>query len=81
MGKLYDQGNWLICVQGNEHPPVHVHVLHPDGRAVMGLDGSVLNRGVPAPVIAAAAAWVAANIEAIRAEWERMNNPPIRSQQ
>jgi len=79
MGKLHEQGNWLIRVQGNEHPPVHVHVLHPDGRAIIDLDGQVRNMGVPAAVIAAAAVWIADNAHAIRAEWARMNNPPSRS--
>ena len=80
MGKLHEQGNWLIRVHGNEHPPVHVHVLHPDGRAIIDVDGNVLNQGVPAQVIAAAAVWVAANVDAIRAEWARVGNPPVRSQ-
>ncbi len=78
MGKLYTASNWVIRVQGNEHPPVHVHVIHPDGKAVVHLDGTVLNRGVPAVVIAQAVAWVAANAETVRAEWARMNNPPVR---
>jgi len=78
MGRLYGTGNWLIKVQGHEHPPVHVHVLHPDGRAVIGMDGTVSNRGVPARVIAQAVAWVAANPDVIRAEWTRMHNPPAR---
>jgi len=56
MGKLYGTGNWIIKVQGHEHPPIHVHVLHPDGRAVIGIDGTVINRGVPAKVIAQAVA-------------------------
>jgi hypothetical protein len=79
MGKLYEQGNWLIKVYGGEHPPVHVHVLHPDGRAVIGLDGGVRNVRVPASVIVAATAWVAANADAIRAEWRLMNNPRARN--
>jgi len=78
MGKIYSASNWLIKVQGNEHPPVHVHVLHPDGRASIALDGSVLNHGVPPAVIAQALAWVAANTDAVVAEWQRMNNPPDR---
>jgi hypothetical protein len=78
MGKLYEQSNWLIRVQGNEHLPVHVHVLHPDGRAVIGLDGSMRNTGVPASVLAKAAAWVAVNADIVRAEWARMSNPPDR---
>jgi hypothetical protein len=78
MGKLHGEGRWLIRVQGNEHPPVHVHVIHPDGKAVVQLDGTVLNRGVPAAVIVRAVAWVTANADVIRAEWDRMNNPPAR---
>jgi hypothetical protein len=78
MGKLYEQSNWLIRVQGNEHPPVHVHVLHPDGRAVIDLSGGVRNAGVPASVLALAAAWVIAHADIVRAEWVRMNNPPDR---
>ncbi|MCC6193574.1 MAG: DUF4160 domain-containing protein [Burkholderiales bacterium] len=78
MGKLHTASNWVIRVQGNEHPPVHVHVIHPDGKAVIHLDGTVLNRGVPAAVIAQAVAWVTANAQTVRAEWVRMNNPPGR---
>ena len=51
MGKVHTGNGWLIRVQGNEHPPVHVHVLHPDGKAVIDVDGSVTNDGVPAKVI------------------------------
>jgi hypothetical protein len=35
MGKIYFTNGWLIRVQGNEHPPVHVHVLHPNGKALI----------------------------------------------
>jgi len=78
IGKIHSQANWLIRVQGNEHPPVHVHVVHPDGRAALFLDGAVLNQGVPDAVIRAASAWVAAHEAEIHAEWQRMNNPPAR---
>jgi len=79
MGKLRGADNWLIKVQGNEHPPVHVHVLHPDGRASFDLDGRVRNRGVPAAVIAQARAWVSSHADIVQAEWTRMNNPPDRN--
>lgn len=78
MGKLYSVANWFIRVQGLEHPPVHVHVVHPDGKAVIDLDGTITNSGVPAAVIGLATEWVQANEEAIRAEWVRMNNPAER---
>jgi len=78
MGKLCNAGNWILKVQGNEHPPIHVHLLHPDGRATIALDGTVRNRGVSAPVIAQAVAWVMAHSDAVHAEWQRLHNPPAR---
>jgi hypothetical protein len=57
---------------------VHVHVLHPDGKAVIDVDGSVTNDGVPAKVIKQVLAWVLDHEEAIAAEWTRMNNPTKR---
>jgi len=78
MGKIHSQGNWLIRVQGTEHPPVHVHVLHPDGRAALYLNGTIINSHVPDAVISDASAWVAAHEAVICAEWDRMGNPPSR---
>jgi len=79
MGKVHAHGNWFLKVFGNEHPPVHVHVIHPDGKAVVYLDGSVvMGKPVPDAVISQVVAWVAAHETEIRAEWRRMDNPPDR---
>lgn len=78
MGKIHQQDNWVIRVQGNEHPPTHVHLIAPDGKAIIYLDGSALNSGVPQAALKAAQAWVVAHTEIILAEWARMNNPPAR---
>jgi hypothetical protein len=78
MGKLHASHGWLIKVQGDEHPPVHVHVIHPDGKATVALDGSFVNSGVPANVLTQARQWVAEHGAAIQAEWARMNNPRVR---
>jgi hypothetical protein len=67
MGKLYSGEGWIIVVRGNEHPPVHAHVLHPDGK--------VVNAGVPAKVLRAAQTWIDANAKDVRREWATMNNP------
>ncbi len=75
MGKIYTENGWLIRVQGNEHPPVHVHVLHPNGKALITLDGDVKNSGVPAKVIKQAVDWIKANSTVIKLEWQKMNNP------
>jgi hypothetical protein len=78
MGKIYTGDGWIIKVQGDEHPPVHVHLLHPDGKASISLDGVVLNAGVPERIIALAATWIAQNHASIEAEWAKMNNPKKR---
>jgi hypothetical protein len=58
--------------------PVHVHVAHPDGEALIDMDGTTLNSGVPARALAQAVAWVLSHTKEIRAEWARLNNPPAR---
>jgi len=78
MGKIHSGNNWLIRVQGNEHPPVHVHVICPEGKAAVYLDGLVINSGVPATTLKCARNWIAANHCLIREEWTRMNNPTER---
>ena len=65
-------------MQGAEHPPIHVHLLHPNGKAVIGIDGRVINSGVPATVLAEAMAWILDNIQIIVAEWHTMGNPDKR---
>ncbi len=75
MGKIYSGEGWIIVVRGNEHPPVHAHVLHPDGKAVVYLSGKVINTGVPVKVVRAAQAWIGANVKDVRSEWAAMNNP------
>jgi hypothetical protein len=75
MGKIFAGDGWIIKVQGDEHPPVHAHVLHADGKASIALDGSVKNSGVPAKVIAAATTWIIENADAVESEWKQMNNP------
>lgn len=78
MGKIYSGDGWILKVQGDEHPPVHVHLLHPDGKASIAQDGAVENAGVPDRIIFIASAWIAQNAEIIEAEWAKMNNPKKR---
>lgn len=75
MGKLFSGEGWIIVVRGNEHPPVHVHVLHPDGKAAVYLSGKVVTAGVPARVLRDAQAWIDAHTKDVRREWATMNNP------
>ena len=63
MGTIYKTGNFTIRVNGFEHPPVHAHVTHTDGRAMVYLNGSVKNTGVPDAVMARAQRWINANLQ------------------
>lgn len=78
MGKIYTGNGWTLKVQGAEHPPVHVHLLHPDGKAVLFLDGTAINSGVPSRIVAEAAAWIANNSSLVMAAWRTMGNPEKR---
>lgn len=73
MGTLYKTGKFTIRVNGNEHPPVHAHVLHTDGRAIVYLTGRVLNSGVPDAVLIEAKRWVVDHQQAVIDEWNRWN--------
>ena len=65
-------------MHGAEHPPVHVHLLHPDGKAVLFQDGTAINTGVPSRIVAEAAAWIATNSTIVMAAWRAMGNPEKR---
>jgi hypothetical protein len=73
MGTLHKDGKMTIRVNGNEHPPVHAHVTHPDGRAMVYLNGAVKNSGVPPSVLAAAKRWIEAHRQDVIDEWNRCN--------
>lgn len=73
MGIIYKTGQFTIRVNGFEHPPVHAHVLHTDGKAIVYLNGMVINTGVPANVVALAKKWIAANHQTVVVEWNTCN--------
>jgi hypothetical protein len=73
MGTLYKTGKFTIRVNGFEHPPVHAHVTHTDGRAMVYLNGTVMNSGVPTAVMTEAKNWIAANSQAVITEWNTCN--------
>lgn len=75
MGRIHSGDGWIIKVHGDEHPPVHAHVLHAAGKASIALNGTTINAGVPPTVIVCARAWIVAHPEIVEAEWQRMNNP------
>lgn len=45
MGTVLKIGNWIVIVYTHDHPPAHVHIIGPDGRAKVMLncpDGPLL---------------------------------------
>ncbi len=73
MGTIYKTGKYTIRVNGFEHPPIHAHVLHTDGKAMVYLNGTVKNSGVPAAVMAEARDWITANTQTVITEWNTCN--------
>lgn len=78
MGKIFTGSGWIIKVQAAEHAPTHVHLLHPNGKAVIFLDGNVINSGVPTKIVLEAVLWVTTNSALVIAEWQNMGNPEKR---
>ncbi len=74
MGKLHSIGNATIRVYANDHLPPHFHVVAPDWEALIEIETLTVLRGtLPASARKAVMAWVAANREAVAAEWNRIN--------
>jgi hypothetical protein len=73
MGTIYKTGKFVVRVNGFEHPPVHAHVMHPDGKAMVYLNGAIKNKGVPAAVMAEAQSWIFANTHTVITEWNICN--------
>lgn len=73
MGTIYKTGKFTIRVNGFEHPPVHAHVTHTDGRAMVYLNGTVKNTGIPESAMNEARSWIAANSQAVIIEWNTCN--------
>lgn len=74
MGKVHQFGKVIITVYANDHLPPHFHVITPDAQALVEIATlSILAGSLPSKVEKAALAWAAANLDVIRAEWNRIN--------
>lgn len=68
-------GNLKIQVFADDHYPWHCHVVSPDFEVLVGLDDlSILKGGRYRRQIGPALAWLAANLETVRNEWNRQND-------
>ena len=64
----------MIRVYAADHNPPHFHIVTPDAEALIRIENLEVLRGeVPAKVQTAALEWATANIDAIAAEWSRLN--------
>lgn len=77
MGKLKDfgQGSVIIRVYANDHLPPHFHILSADNEALVEIATlAVLAGSLPTGKNGRAARdWAKNNIDAIAAEWNRVN--------
>lgn len=74
MGKVHQFGKVIITVYANDHLPPHFHVITPDAQALVEIATlSILAGSLPSKVEKGALAWAAANLDVIRAEWNRIN--------
>jgi hypothetical protein len=78
MGKIYSGNGWILKVHGNEHPPIHAHLLHPNGKATIAINGDIQNAGVPSKIVKEAKDWVVSHPDELLTEWHKMNNPQQR---
>lgn len=74
MGKLHQIGNIIIRVYANDHLPAHFHVIAPDFQALIEIETmAVLAGSLEGKARKAVMAWATANVETIKAEWNRIN--------
>ncbi len=78
MGKLHQIGNTIIRVYANDHLPPHFHIVSPDNQALVEIATLTVLAGTLGNNGKVAVKWASANIETIKAEWNRINpNFPI----
>jgi len=74
MGKVHQIANIIIRVNANDHLPPHFHVIGPDDEALVGIASQAVIEGtMPTSHRKEIVAWIAANIDVIKAEWNRIN--------
>ena len=66
-------GDLVIGINYRDHLPPHVHVRFAGKQVLLEIDTGAIYRGmIPRPQLKRARAFVLANRELLRAEWERI---------
>jgi Domain of unknown function (DUF4160) len=74
MARLHTIGSVIITVYANDHLPFHFHVVHPDFEALIEIETLDYYAGeIPPAFRKEVMEWVAANLDVIKAEWNRIN--------
>jgi Domain of unknown function (DUF4160) len=74
MGRDHTIGKTIITVYANDHLPPHFHIVHPDFEALIVIETFAIYRGeLKGTAGKAAMKWASANVETIKAEWNRVN--------
>jgi hypothetical protein len=75
MGRVHTIGKIVIWVYANDHLPAHFHVIHPDFEALIEIETLSIYAGELPPRFARdVIGWVRANLETVKAEWNRINS-------
>lgn len=70
MGRLHRIGRASVRVYPNDHLPPHFHRVGPDAEALVEIATLAARGTVPSR---AALEWAVENLDAIKAEWNRVN--------
>ena len=74
MVKLHFIGNIAFRVYGNDHRPAHFHVVAPDYKAMISIEGLAVIRGaIPARDRRAVMLWATEHQDEITAAWNLLN--------
>ena len=68
----------IITMFGNEHNPPHFHALYQGSKAVVDMDGNLLEGEMPSKQLKLIQAWVVIHHDELLANWElAMNEEPL----
>lgn len=74
MARIKTIGSAVIWVYPNDHPPAHLHIVHPDFEALIEIETFATYAGsLKGAAGKKAMAWARANIATIKAEWNRLH--------
>ena len=73
MPTVHRLGRCRIEMYAEDHPPPPVHVIHPDGKALVAIaDATIIAGRLPRHMMRDARAWITANRDRLRQRWDEL---------